>query len=136
MEALDGIRENIALVEKAGACAIVHSDSADGIQRLNQEAAKAMSAGNRAGIPITREQAIRWITLNPAKAIGVDQQTGSLEPGKMADVVVWSGDPFSVYSRAEKVYVDGALLYDRNDPARQPEMDFSLGMVNANGGDR
>src|SRR3954470_15005912 len=135
MEAFDGIRENIALVEKAGACAIVHSDSADGIQRLNQEAAKAMSAGNRAGIPITREQAIRWITLNPAKAIGVDKETGSLEAGKMADVVVWSGDPFSVYSRAEKVYVDGALLYDRNDPARQPEMDFSLGMVNSNGGD-
>jgi imidazolonepropionase-like amidohydrolase len=133
MEALDGIRENIALVEKAGACAIVHSDSADGIQRLNQEAAKAMAAGNRAGIPITREQAIRWLTINPAKAIGVDKQTGSLEPGKMADVVVWSGDPFSVYSHAEKVYIDGALLYDRNDPKRQPRMDFSLGTVGGGG---
>jgi imidazolonepropionase-like amidohydrolase len=132
MEALDGIRENIALVEKAGACAIVHSDSADGIQRLNQEAAKAMAAGNRAGIPITREQAIRWLTINPARAMGVDKQTGSLEAGKMADVVLWSGDPFSVYSHAEKVYVDGALLYDRNDPKRQPMMDFSLGM-NAGG---
>jgi len=136
MEAWDGIRENIALVEKAGACAIVHSDSADGIQRLNQEAAKAMAAGNRAGIPMTREQAIRWITINPAKAMGIDRQTGSLEPGKMADVVLWSGDPFSVYSRAEKVYVDGALLYDRNDPKRQPEMDFSLGMTDAAGGVR
>jgi imidazolonepropionase-like amidohydrolase len=135
MEALDGIRENIAMVEKAGACAIVHSDSADGIQRLNQEAAKAMAAGNRAGFPVTREQAIRWLTLNPAKAIGVDKQTGSLEPGKMADVVLWSGDPFSVYSHAEKVYVDGALLYDRNDPKRQPETDFSLGFAAA-GGDR
>ncbi|HEV7517847.1 MAG TPA: amidohydrolase [Thermoanaerobaculia bacterium] len=133
MEALDGIRENVALVEKAGACAIVHSDSADLIQRLNQEAAKAMAAGNRAGIPITREQAIRWLTINPAKAMGIDQQTGSLEPGKMADVVVWSGDPFSVYSHAEKVYVDGALLYDRNDPERQPRTDFSLGM-NPGGG--
>jgi imidazolonepropionase-like amidohydrolase len=133
MEALDGIRENIALVEKAGACAIVHSDSADGIQRLNQEAAKAMAAGNRAGIPITREQAIRWLTINPAKAIGVDKQTGSLEAGKMADVVVWSGDPFSVYSHAEKVYIDGALLYDRNDPKRQPRMDFSLGTVGGGG---
>jgi hypothetical protein len=48
-------------------------------------------------------------------------------------VVLWSGDPFSVYSHAEKVYVDGALLYDRDDPKRQPEMDFSLGM-NAGGG--
>jgi imidazolonepropionase-like amidohydrolase len=133
MEALDGIRENIALVEKAGACAIVHSDSADGIQRLNQEAAKAMAAGNRAGIPISREQAIRWITINPARAMGIDRETGSLEPGKMADVVLWSGDPFSVYSRAEKVYVDGALLYDRADPKRQPETDFSLGMVDGGG---
>jgi len=126
MEALDGIRENIALVDHAGACAIVHSDSAIGIQHLNQEAAKAMAAGNRMGFGIAPERAIRWITANPAKALGIGQQTGSLEPGKMADVVVWSGDPFSVYSRAEKVYVDGALLYDRADPARQPRTDFEL----------
>ncbi len=134
MEALDGIRENIALVQKAGACAIVHSDSADGIQRLNQEAAKAMAAGNRVGLNITREQAIRWLTINPAKAMGIDQQTGSLEAGKMADVVLWSGDPFSVYTRAEKVYVDGALLYDRDDPKRQPVMDFALGNAGTRGG--
>jgi imidazolonepropionase-like amidohydrolase len=133
MEALDGIRENIALVEKAGACAIVHSDSAQGIQRLNQEAAKAMAAGRRAGIPITEEQAIRWITINPAQAMGIEKQTGSLEPGKMADVVVWSGDPFSVYSRAEKVFVDGALVYDRDDPKRQPHTDFELKASAADG---
>ncbi|HXO19190.1 MAG TPA: amidohydrolase [Thermoanaerobaculia bacterium] len=136
MEAWDGIRENLAMVENAGACAIVHSDSADEIQRLNQEAAKAMAAGNRAGFPVTREQAIRWITANPAKAMGIDRQTGSLEPGKMADVVVWSGDPFSVYSHAEKVYVDGALLYDRADPRRQPRMDFDLGILDVRGGGR
>jgi imidazolonepropionase-like amidohydrolase len=131
MEAFDGIRENIALVEKAGACAIVHSDSAEGIQRLNQEAAKAMAAGNRMGMKLKEEDAIRWLTLNPAKSLGIDRQTGTLEPGKMADVVVWSGNPFSVYSRAEKVYIDGALVYDRNDPARQPEMDFELGIRDA-----
>ena len=131
MEAFDGIRENIALVEKAGACAIVHSDSAEGIQRLNQEAAKAMAAGNRMGMHLKEEDAIRWLTMNPAKSLGIDKQTGSLEPGKMADVVVWSGNPFSVYSRAEKVYIDGALAYDRNDPARQPEMDFELGIRDA-----
>lgn len=131
MEAFDGIRENIALVEKAGACAIVHSDSAEGIQRLNQEAAKAMAAGNRMGMHLREEDAIRWLTLNPAKSLGIDKQTGTLEPGKMADVVVWSGNPFSVYSRAEKVYIDGALAYDRNDPARQPEMDFELGIRDA-----
>ncbi|HYX26822.1 MAG TPA: amidohydrolase [Thermoanaerobaculia bacterium] len=128
MEAFDGIRENIALVEKAGACTIVHSDSADGIQRLNQEAAKAMAAGNRMGMHLKEEDAIRWLTINPARSIGIDKQTGTLEPGKMADVVLWSGNPFSVYSHAEKVYIDGALLYDRNDPARQPEMDFELGL--------
>jgi imidazolonepropionase-like amidohydrolase len=128
MEAFDGIRENIALVEKAGACAIVHSDSADGIQRLNQEAAKAMAAGNRMGMHLREEDAIRWLTINPAKSLGIGQQTGSLEPGKMADVVLWSGNPFSVYSRAEKVWIDGALIYDRDDPARQPAMDFDLGL--------
>ncbi|HEV8579032.1 MAG TPA: amidohydrolase [Thermoanaerobaculia bacterium] len=131
MEAFDGIRENIALMEKAGGCAIVHSDSAEGIQRLNQEAAKAMAAGNRMGMKLKEEDAIRWITINPAKSLGIAQQTGSLEPGKMADLVVWSGNPFSVYSRAEKVYIDGALAYDRNDPARQPEMDFELGIRDA-----
>ncbi len=131
MEAFDGIRENIALIEKAGGCAVVHSDSAEGIQRLNQEAAKAMAAGNRMGMSLREEDAIRWITLNPAKSLGIAQQTGSLEAGKMADVVVWSGNPFSVYSRAEKVYIDGALAYDRNDPARQPEMDFELGIRDA-----
>jgi imidazolonepropionase-like amidohydrolase len=136
MEALDGIRENAALLQQAGACVVIHSDSADGIQRLNQEAAKAMAAGNRMGMHLREEDAIRWLTLNPAKSIGVDRQTGSLEPGKMADVVVWSGNPFSVYSRAEKVYIDGALIYDRNDPSHQPRMDFDLGFRDAKGAGR
>ncbi len=129
LEAFDAVRENIALVEKAGGCAIVHSDSANGIQRLNQEAAKAMAAGNRSGIAITREQAIRWLTLNPAQALGIDKQTGSLEAGKMADIVVWDRDPFSVYARVDQAYVDGALVYDRNDPAHQPRSDFLLGLT-------
>ena len=133
MEALDGIRENAALLEKAGACVVIHSDSADGIQRLNQEAAKAMAAGNRMGMRLREEDAIRWVTINPARSIGVDRQTGSLEPGKMGDVVIWSGNPFSVYSRAERVYIDGALIYDRNDPSRQPRMDFDLGFRDALG---
>jgi imidazolonepropionase-like amidohydrolase len=128
MEALDGIRENMALVSKAGACVVVHSDSAEGDQRLNQEAAKAMAAGRRAGIDIKEEEAIRWLTINPARSIGIDKQTGSLEAGKMADVVVWSRDPFSVYARAEKVYIDGALMYDRADPSHQPVTDFELGL--------
>ncbi len=132
MEAFDGIRENAALVHAAGGCAVIHSDSAVGIQRLNQEAAKAMAAGNRIGLGIREEDAIRWLTINPAKSIGVGERTGSLETGKMADVVVWSGNPFSVYSHAERVYIDGALIYDRNDKAHQPVSDFSLGTTGTN----
>jgi imidazolonepropionase-like amidohydrolase len=88
-----------------------------------------MAAANRAGIPVDPTTAIRWLTLNAARSLGIDAETGSLEEGKMADVVLWSGDPFSVYSRAEKVWVDGALLYDRQDPERQPGMDFTVGIV-------
>ena len=128
MEALDGIPENAALVEQAGARAIVHSDSPDGIQRLNQDAAKSMYAGQRAGVDVDREDAIRWITINAAWALGIDSLTGSLEPGKQADVVLWSDDPLSVYSRAEKVWNEGWLVFDRSDPARQPETDFNLGI--------
>ena len=127
MEAYDGIPENAGLLEQAGATAIIHSDDASGIQRLNQEAAKAMYAAQRAGIEVTREQAIKWITANPAWALGIDRTTGTLEVGKHADVVLWSGDPFSVYSKAEQVYNDGWLVFDRNDPARQMETDFNLG---------
>lgn len=130
MEAYDGIRENVAMVDRPdGGCAIVHSDSEDGIQRLNQEAAKSMAAARRAGVDVPRERAIRWITANPARALGILGETGTLEPGKAADVVVWSGDPFSVYTLAELVFVDGALLYDRSDPARRPENDFTLGIL-------
>jgi imidazolonepropionase-like amidohydrolase len=127
-EAYDGIQENIAIVDRPeGGCAIVHSDSEEGIQRLNQEAAKAMTRGRRAGMDISPRHAIRWITANPAKSMGILDQTGTLEPGKMADVVIWNGNPFSVYAKADQVFVDGALLYDRNDPARQPVSDFELG---------
>ena len=134
MEAYDGIRENAALVDRAGACAIIHSDSAVGIQRLNQETAKVIGAAARVGIDIAPERAIQWITSNPAKALGIDAVTGSLEPGKMADVVVWSGNPFSVYTRADQVYIDGALAYDRHDVSVNPVTDFTLGTSAAEGG--
>lgn len=129
-EAYDGIQENIAIVDRPqGSCAIVHSDSSEGIQRLNQEAAKAMARGIAAGMVITPEHAIQWLTANPAKAMGILKQTGTLEPGKMADVVIWNGNPFSVYARAEQVFIDGALVYDHEDPARQPVSDFELGQL-------
>ena len=135
MESFDGIQENIALVDRVpGGCAIVHSDSEEGIQRLNQEAAKVIAHAHLAGIDIPPERAIRWITANPAKAMGILGQTGTLEAGKMADLVLWNGNPFSSYAQAEQVYVDGARLYDRRDPARQPRSDFMLGQPAATGG--
>jgi imidazolonepropionase-like amidohydrolase len=127
MESYDAIRENIPFVHGAGACAIVHSDDPYGIQRLNQEAAKALADGNRVGLNISKATAMTWLTLNPAKAMGVADKTGSIEAGKMADVVLWNGDPFSAKSRPDKVYVDGALLFDRANPALQPVTDFEVG---------
>ncbi len=127
MEAYDAIPENAALIHNAGACVVIHSDDENGIQRLNQEAAKAQADGRRIGIDIPDEQVIPGFTLNAARAMGIDEQTGSLRAGKMADVVLWNGDPLSVYSRPEMVWVDGALLYDANDPARRPVSDFELG---------
>ena len=135
-EAMDGIQQNAALLQQAGARITLHSDDPGGIQRLNQETAKAMYAGQRAGIPVTRDQALRWITANPAWVLGLDSVVGTLEPGKMADVVLWSGDPFSVYTKAVQVYNDGWLVYDRNDPAHQPRSDFELGQEPPPGSDR
>ena len=91
------------------------------------EAAKAMARGQRLGLDIPPERAIRWITANAARSLGILDRTGTLEAGKMADVVIWNGNPFSVYARADQVFVDGALVYDRTDPARQPQSDFELG---------
>ncbi|RZA19295.1 MAG: amidohydrolase [Lysobacteraceae bacterium] len=137
MESFDGIQENIALVDRVpGSCAIVHSDSEEGIQRLNQEAAKVMANARRIGIDIAPEHAIQWLTRNPAKAMGILEQTGTLEAGKMADVVLWNGNPFSSYAQAEQVYVDGARMYDRHDPSRQPKSDFLLGQDLVHGGVR
>jgi imidazolonepropionase-like amidohydrolase len=137
MEAIDGIKANLAIVHAAGARAIVHSDDPSGSQRLNQEAAKAMAAGIAAGIPITKDEAIRWITINPAWALGLDDRIGSIEVGKNADLALWSGDPFSVYSRVERVWIDGALMFDRHDPANRWRTDFELGFVpTTNGGAR
>jgi imidazolonepropionase-like amidohydrolase len=127
MESYDAIDENLALLQKAGACAMIHSDDENGIQRLNQEVAKALASGRRMGIAIPDEVAWTWLAINPAKALHIDDKTGSLKPGKMADVVLWNGNPLSVYSRPEKVWVDGALMYDALDPKRRPVSDFELG---------
>jgi imidazolonepropionase-like amidohydrolase len=126
MEMNDGIRQNAALIEQAGGRAIIHSDSAIGIQRLNQEAAKALWAGKHAGVDVTEQDALRWITINPAWALGIEDQTGTLEEGKRADVVLWSAHPFSVYAQAEKVWVEGVREFDLEaDP--EPWSDFEVG---------
>lgn len=127
MESYDAIPENAALLYRQGACVIIHSDDANGIQRLNQEAAKAQGDGRRAGIDIPDAEVIRWLTLNPATALGIEGKTGSLAAGKMADVVLWNGNPLSVYTRPEKVWIDGALMFDAMDPKRRPVSDFELG---------
>ncbi|MCB2066828.1 MAG: amidohydrolase [Erythrobacter sp.] len=127
MEAYDAIPENAALIHQAGACVVIHSDDENGIQRLNQEAAKAQADGRRMGIDIPDAEVISWFTLNAARAMGIDQWTGSLVQGKMADVVLWNGDPLSVYSRPEMVWIDGAVMYNMHDPDRRPVSDFELG---------
>ena len=133
-EAYDMVQANIAIVDQAlggKGCAIVHSDDAIGIQHLNQEASKALSAGLRAGFDITKARAMNWITSNPAKAAGIYDQTGSLKVGKNADVVIWSKNPFSVYALVEKVFIDGATAYDKESNF-QPASDFDVGIISPN----
>jgi len=127
MESYDGVRENAAFLQREGACVVIHSDDANDIQRLNQEARKAQKAGLRLGIDIPDAAVIQWITYRAAKAMGIADKTGSLEAGKMADVVLWNGDPLSVYSRPEKVWIDGALMFDATNPKTRPVSDFELG---------
>ena len=94
-----------------------------------------MWAARRRGMEVGRDEALRWITANPAWALGIQDRVGSLEEGKNADVVLWSGDPFSVYSIPDQVWIDGALRWDRADFAFQRVADFELGLVEK-GGDR
>jgi len=128
MEAYDMVQENVAIVgAMKNSCAVVHSDSGTTIQRLNQEAGKVMYRANDNGFDIKPEHAITWITANAAKSLGVADKTGSLEQGKNADVVLWNQNPFSVYAKAEQVFVDGAKVYDRFDEKYQAKSDFMLG---------
>ncbi|KTF18545.1 amidohydrolase [Pseudoalteromonas sp. H105] len=128
MEAYDMVQENVAIVDAVkNSCAVVHSDSDTTIQRLNQEAGKVMFRANDNGFNISEAHAIKWITVNAAKSLGIDDKTGSLEAGKQGDVVIWNQNPFSVYAKAEQVFVDGAKVYDREDTAFQAQSDFMLG---------
>ncbi len=133
MEAYDMVEENVAIVDAVkNSCAVVHSDSATTIQRLNQEAAKVLYRANENGFDLKAEDAIKWITYNAAKSLGVSDKVGSLESGKHADLVIWSGNPFSVYAKAEQVFIDGAKVYDRFDENYQAKSDFLLGQAQGN----
>jgi len=128
MEAFDMVEENVAIVDAVkNSCAIVHSDSATTIQRLNQEAGKVLYRANDNGFDLKEEDAIKWITLNAAKSLGLSDEIGSLEVGKNGDLVLWNSNPFSVYAQAEQVFVDGAKVYDRFDDKYQAKSDFLLG---------
>lgn len=127
MEILDAIRENAVMVDAAGGCVMMHSDSPIVGQRLNIEAAKAAASGRRIGLDPPQEHIIRWITSTPAKALGLGDRIGTIAPGFNADLVIWSDDPFSIYSKADQVFIDGALVYDRAAPETHPRSDFQLG---------
>jgi imidazolonepropionase-like amidohydrolase len=127
MEAYDGIPENLALLTEAGVRAAVHSDSPLAIQILNQAASKALAAGRAAGVDLDEDHALRWLTANAAWVLGIEHEVGTLEPGKRADVVVWSESPFSTYAHAQSVYIDGRLVFDISRDA-PPWSDFELGI--------
>ncbi len=127
VEAFDAIRANAAFVDAGGGCVMLHSDATISAEHLPLDAALILGDAHRAGIDISEEHAIEWLTMNPARSLHLEDRIGSLEPGKDADVVLWSGDPFSVYTRAQVVFIDGAVIYDRGDRARQATSDFELG---------
>jgi len=106
-EVNDAIPHNAALMNKEGVTVSINSDDAEMSRRLNQEAAKTTKYGS-----ITEETAWNFVTLNPAKLLQMDHRVGSIKVGKDADVVLWSENPLSVYTKAEKTVVDGIVFYD------------------------
>jgi imidazolonepropionase-like amidohydrolase len=118
LEAYDSIPYNGAILWKNGVTVSINSDSNERIRRLNLDAAKMQKYG---GVP--EEEALKMITLNPAKQLGIDKRTGSIEVGKDADIAIWSAHPFSAFSRAEMTLIDGETFFDRaRDIAKRPEL--------------
>ena len=106
-EVIDAIPYNGPIMTEAGVTVAYNSDSSEVIRRLNQEAAKAVKYGG-----LSEEEAWKYVTLNPAKLLHIDDRVGSLKEGKDADLVLWSDNPLSIYARAEKTFIDGKIYYD------------------------
>jgi imidazolonepropionase-like amidohydrolase len=118
LEAYDSIPYNAAILWKNGVNVSINSDSDERARRLNLDAAKIMKYG---GVP--EEEALKMITLNPAKQLGIDKRVGSIEVGKDADLVIWTAHPFSVYSRPEMTMIEGVVFFDRGrDVLRRAEI--------------
>lgn len=109
-EVNDAIPYNAAIMHRQGITVAINSDDAEMSRRLNQEAAKTMKYGN-----LTEQEAWSTVTINPAKLLHLDNRTGSIKVGKDADIVVWSGNPLSVYTKAENTIIDGAVYFDIQD---------------------
>lgn len=119
IEAYDAIPYTAAILWKNGINVSINSDSDERMRRLNLDAAKVEKYGD-----VPEEEALKMITLNPAKQLGIDKRTGSIEVGKDADIVIWTAHPFSVYSRVETTLVEGDMLFDRTqDLAKRIEME-------------
>ena len=108
MEVEDAIPYNAAIMQKVGLNVAINSDDAEMARRLNQEAAKIVKYGG-----VTEEEALKMVTLNPAKMLHVDDKVGSLKVGKDGDVVVWSDNPLSIYAKSMYTIVDGTIYFDR-----------------------
>lgn len=106
-EVNDAIPYNAALMQEQGVLVSINSDDAEMSRRLNQEAAKAVKYGG-----VSEEEALKMVTLNPAKILQVDDKVGSIKIGKDADVVLWSDNPLSIYAKVEKTLIEGAIFYD------------------------
>ena len=114
VEVTDAISYNAAIMQKVGLNVCINSDDAEMARRLNQEAGKIVRYGG-----VSEEEALKMVTLNPAKALHVDDKVGSIKAGKDADIVIWSENPLSIYAKSEKTIVDGIVYWDREKDAEQ-----------------
>ncbi len=116
MEVLDAIPQNAAIMSKVGLNVAINSDDAEMARRLNQEAAKSVKYGG-----MSEEDALKMVTINPAKMLHIDKRTGSIAVGKDADLVLWSDNPLSIYAKAEYTIVDGTVFFDREKDKKMRE---------------